>query len=77
MRLSRYVFSEKVNPLMKAIELLSPPIQANRRMATQSNCFKKIEHGVAQMMRDSLESSRIMRNEVMTNWFEALYKDPD
>ncbi|HAU0116412.1 TPA: DUF3141 domain-containing protein [Legionella pneumophila] len=77
MRLSRYVFSEKVNPLMKAIELLSPPIQANRRMATQSNCFKKIEHGVAQMMRDSLESSRIMRNDVMTNWFEALYKDPD
>ncbi|HAT7052157.1 DUF3141 domain-containing protein [Legionella pneumophila serogroup 1] len=77
MRLSRYVFSEKVNPLMKAIELLGPPIQANRRMATENNSFKKIEHDFAQMMRYSLEFVRIMRNDVMTNWFDALYKDPD
>ncbi|HAU0048128.1 TPA: DUF3141 domain-containing protein, partial [Legionella pneumophila] len=77
MRLSRYVFSEKVNPLMKAIEQVSPPIQANRQRVTESNFFKKTEHAWAQMMRDSLESVRIMRNEVMTNWFDALYKDPD
>ncbi|WP_457603945.1 hypothetical protein, partial [Legionella pneumophila] len=28
-------------------------------------------------IRESLESARIMRNDVMRNWFDALYKDPD
>ncbi|CEG59147.1 DUF3141 domain-containing protein [Legionella fallonii] len=77
MRLSRYVFSEKINPLMKSIELLGQSIKANRQIIPESNYFKKIEHEMAETIRDSLESARTMRNEFMISLFDTLYKDHD
>ncbi|WP_392536680.1 DUF3141 domain-containing protein [Legionella sp. 227] len=77
MRLSRTIFSEKINPLMKIIELLGQFIQENRQKIPETNSFKKSEQVLAEMLRGSLESARTMRNEFMTNYFEVLYKDPD
>lgn len=77
MRLSRYVFSEKVNPVMKSIELLGQSINANRQTIPESNHFKKTEHVMAEMIRDSFESVRKTRDNFMTNLFETLYGKSD
>ncbi|CAM3019998.1 MULTISPECIES: DUF3141 domain-containing protein [Legionella] len=73
MRLSRYVFSEQVNPVMKPIELWGQSINADRQMITENNYFKKTEHALAEMIRDSFESVRKTRNTFITSLFEALY----
>jgi hypothetical protein len=73
MRVSRYVFSEKFNPMMWPILWVTPSIEENRQSLDQTNVFKKMESQRGEMIRSLFEAVRTMRNNSMTNLFEAIY----
>src|SRR5579885_2371201 len=73
MRVSRYVFSEKFNPMMWPILWVTPSIEKNRQSLDQTNVFKKTESQWGEIIRSLFEAVRIMRNNSMKNLFEAIY----
>lgn len=73
MRVSRYVFSEKFNAMMWPILWLAPFIENIRQPVDQINLMKKAEGNLGEIVRSSLETARIMRNNNMKNLFEAIY----
>ncbi|KTD53901.1 DUF3141 domain-containing protein [Legionella quateirensis] len=73
MRLSRYVFSEKINPTMRLILLLAKAVEANRQRLEGTNLFKNNEQLFCEMIRSSLEAVRNERNNLMKHLFESLF----
>ncbi|WP_412755039.1 DUF3141 domain-containing protein [Legionella pneumophila] len=73
MRMSRYVFSEKMNPSMRFISWLAEAVEANRQTLNEDNVFKKNEQLMGEMIRSSIEILRNRRNDLMEQTFEFLY----
>nr|WP_241030206.1 DUF3141 domain-containing protein [Legionella anisa] len=73
MRLSRTVFSEKMNPTMRSMSWLARVVEENRQALVEENVFKKLEQLGCDMIRSSIESLRNQRNACMEQVFEFLY----
>jgi poly(3-hydroxyalkanoate) synthetase len=73
MRISRYVFSEKINPPMRFIAGMTKAIDANRLELTKDNVFKQNEQMMCETIRSNLEVMRHMRNNLMESIFESFY----
>lgn len=73
MRVSRYMFSEKLNPWMRGIALLAQAAAQARQPVPQDNPFRKMEGAGAQMVAESLEQFRRLRDASMERTFTWLY----
>jgi len=74
MRVSRYMFSEKLNPWMAGIAALAPWVRAQRQPASADNPFVVAERGLSKQISRTLDACRKLRDEAQESVFHALYR---
>lgn len=74
MRVSRYMFSEKLNPWMAGIAALAPWVRAQRQPASADNPLVVAERGLSAQTSAALDSGRQLRDEVQESVFHTLYR---
>lgn len=73
MRVSRYLFSEKLNPWMRWVAPAAQAAAAQRGAAAPDNPFSRLETQGAQAVADALERWRKLRDATAEATFAALY----
>lgn len=76
MRVSRYMFSERVNPAMVMMAALAPIVRANRRPVDDHNRFRKAERTGTDWVETSLTRIREARDARAEQAFSWLYDWP-
>jgi hypothetical protein len=74
-RVSRYVWSDQVNPWMKVFEPWAAWVNENRSKAQESNTFSYIERRRSENMETSLDAFRDIRDTWIEVIFEAIYRE--
>ena len=74
MRVSRYMFSEKLNPWMAGIAALAPWVRAQRQPASADNPFVVAERGLSEQISRTLDAWRKLRDEAQESVFHARYR---
>lgn len=77
MRLSRKIFSEKVNPFMGAVAYGAKQTKAFRHPASETNPFKQLENEISEQMTDILKDFQVMRDSLMESFFKFVYHPRD
>ncbi|MBC2717186.1 MAG: DUF3141 domain-containing protein [Desulfobacteraceae bacterium] len=75
LRISRYAFAD-INPWMHIFQFLAPQVKENRRPVSPENAFVKLEKNVSQLISDSLNLYRDVRDQNQEFWFKAVYGNP-
>ena len=73
MRVSRYVYSERVNPAMAAVKGLAKAAMASREPVAQDNPYLAVERAASQAISQALESYRKTRDQGYESWFGAMF----
>jgi len=73
MRVRRYVYSERVLPLMATIAALAPGVRASRARCDESNVFRKAEGDAARQISLMLDAFRAWRDQAAESAFKLLY----
>ncbi len=73
MRTSRYLFSEKFSPWMKAVETAAPWLREQRQPVGAGNPWLAGEQAASQMISNGLEAYRSWRDETQEAVFAALF----
>ena len=73
MRVRRYVYSERVLPLMATIGALAPWVRASRTSTDSSNLFRKAESDAARQISLILDAFRAWRDQAAESTFKLLY----
>jgi pimeloyl-ACP methyl ester carboxylesterase len=74
-RLERYLFSD-FNPWMFWVKSAAETVRANRRPVTVDNPLVKAEHQVSNVIEQSLDNFRDVRDSMSELTFKALYESP-
>ncbi len=72
-RVSRYLFSERVNPAMAVFQPLAEHVSANRMKATEENVFVYAEHRLADNVATLWDTLRDVRDNAYEILFDLLY----
>jgi pimeloyl-ACP methyl ester carboxylesterase len=73
MRLSRYLFSERLNPWMVSVAILAPHMPADPRGRAPGNPWMQLEQLVSQTIVTGLEQYRKLRDHTSERQFAVLY----
>ncbi|MFZ5557455.1 MAG: DUF3141 domain-containing protein [Pseudomonadota bacterium] len=73
MRVSRYAFSEKINPWMAAVAALAPAAREQRQRAGEDNPFLAQEKTFSRAVSESLDAWRKVRDQAAEATFKAIY----
>ncbi|HEX8010195.1 MAG TPA: DUF3141 domain-containing protein [Casimicrobiaceae bacterium] len=73
MRVSRYLFSDRLNPWMVPIALLAPHLQAEPRGSAPDNPWMQLEQLVSQSIVMALDQYRKARDQASERAFAALF----
>lgn len=76
MRLSKYIYSERINPLMTMLPSISDIIRKNRRPINKDNAFKKIETQYSELISDKLDTYKKIRDQNLSFLFNFIYSSP-
>ncbi len=76
MRLSKYIYSEKINPLMSMIPFIADGIKKNRQSVDKENSFKKIENQYNELISENLDSYKVIRDQNLSLLFNYIYSSP-
>ncbi len=74
MRVSRYLFSEKLNPWMAGIAALAPWVSEQRQPASADNPFVAAERALSGQTSAALDAWRKARDEARESVFHNLYR---
>lgn len=75
LRMSRYAFAD-INPLMHVFKFLAPTVKEHRRTVSPENPYTKLEKTVAELISDSLNMFRDIRDQNQEFWFKSMYGNP-
>ncbi|MDA3898762.1 MAG: DUF3141 domain-containing protein [Desulfobacteraceae bacterium] len=75
LRMSRYAFAD-INPLMHGFKFLAPKVKENRRPVSPDNPYAKLEKNVSELISDSLNMFRDLRDQNQEFWFKSMYGNP-
>lgn len=75
MRVSRYKYSDRVNPFMKTFELWAGQVKANRQAADESNSFRYAERRMSDNIVALLDAYRDVRDSTAELAFDILYSE--
>ena len=75
LRMSRYAFAD-INPLMHGFKLLAPEVKKNRRPVSPENPYAKLEKNVSELISDSLNMFRDIRDQNQEFWFKSMHGNP-
>lgn len=73
MRTSRYLFSERFSPWMRAVEALAPAVREHRQRVAADNPRLLAEQGVSRVVSDGLDAYRRWRDQTQETVFAALF----
>ena len=73
MRVSRYVFSERINPAMAAVKGLAKTAMAAREPVAKDNPYLAAENAASQAISQALESFRKTRDQAGESLFGAMF----
>jgi len=74
-RVSRYIWSDQVNPWMKIFESWAAWIKDNRSKADEANTFSYIERRHSENIATFLDACRDIRDTGIEVIFEAIYRE--
>jgi len=75
MRVSRYMYSDRVNPFMKMFELAAGQVKAQRQAADESNTFRYAERRMSDSIVAKLDAYRDGRDSMAEMTFNMLYSE--
>jgi len=75
LRISRYAFAD-INPWMHVFKLLAPQVKENRRPVSPENPYVKLEKTFSELISDSLNLYRDIRDQNQEFWFKTIYGNP-
>jgi tellurite resistance protein len=75
LRMSRYAFAD-INPWMHIFKFLAPQIKENRRPVSPENPYVKLEKAFSELISDSLNMFRDVRDQNQELFFKSLYGNP-
>lgn len=73
MRLSRYMYSEALNPWMLPLKMMVPFVKANREPASKDNVFGKEERAASALIVAALENYQQSRDAASERLFAKMY----
>lgn len=76
LRASRYLFSDKVNPLMLMFPALSEMAKKDRKKADSDNPFMHVEKSISKTVTTSLNLYKEARDNSLEFAFKAIYENP-
>ena len=77
MRVSRYVFSERVVPAMNAVAVAAALTRASRRPCAEDSPFRHLEHGAIEAVTRTIEALTGLRDSAAEALFETFYGGPE
>lgn len=75
MRVSRYIYSDRVNPFMKVFELMAGQVKAQRQAADETNTFRYAERRMSDNIVAKLNAYRDTRDSMAEMTFNMLYSE--
>ncbi len=76
LRVNKYIFSEKINPLMQIFKTLYPIVKKNRRPVSADNPFLAVEKNVSASIVSVLNAYQGTRDSFDEAMFFAVYENP-
>jgi len=76
LRVNKYIFSDRVNPVMLIFKTLAPLIKKNRRPALPDNPFKTAEKTVSDGIVALLDGFQKVRDHIEESVFFTVYENP-
>ena len=77
MRVSRYVFSERVVPAMTAVAVAAALVNGSRRPCAEESPFRGVEHAAIDATTRMIEALTGLRDSAAEALFETLYGGPE
>ena len=75
LRISRYAFAD-INPYMHLFKFLAPQVKENRQPVSSKNPYVKMEKKFSELIFDSLNLYRDIRDQNQEFWFKTIYGNP-
>ena len=75
MRVSRYMYSDRVNPFMKSFDMLAGQVKAQRQVADESNAFRYAERRMSDNIVALLDAYRDVRDSMSELAFDMIYSE--
>jgi pimeloyl-ACP methyl ester carboxylesterase len=76
LRVNKYIFSDKINPLMLIFKTLAPVVKDNRIPVSPDNPFSAIEKTVSDNIVTVLDGYQKIRDHFAETLFYAIYENP-
>ncbi|MGC9194974.1 MAG: DUF3141 domain-containing protein [Syntrophobacteraceae bacterium] len=76
LRVSKYIFSDRLNPFMAPFKFLAPIVQKNRKPARADNPLLELQNLVSDSMVAGLQTYQDIRDRVSENLFFSIYESP-
>jgi len=76
MRVNKYIFSDKINPLMGIFKTLAPFVKENRRPVSPENPFLALERRASDNLVALLDGYQNIRDRFGETLFFAIYENP-
>ncbi|PKN53181.1 MAG: poly(3-hydroxyalkanoate) synthetase [Deltaproteobacteria bacterium HGW-Deltaproteobacteria-13] len=75
-RVSRYIWSDRLNPGMKGFEEMAKWVKDNRSKTEEHNTFRYMERRTSDLIATALDAFRDERDTLLEVLFEITYKEP-
>lgn len=76
LRVNKYIFSDRINPLMLPFRFLSPMVQKDRKPAQPDNVFLELQDRVSDGVVAALNGYQGIRDKLDETLFFAMYESP-
>lgn len=76
LRLSYTLFSDKVNPLMKSVELAANKVEKERKVVNEDNPFLKMQDQMSSLFTQYLDNFTKLRDNVEEQAFFSIWSNP-
>jgi pimeloyl-ACP methyl ester carboxylesterase len=76
LRVSKYIFSDRLNPFMVPFRFLAPEVEKNRKPARADNPLVELQNLVSDSIVAGLETYQDIRDRVSENLFFSIYENP-
>ena len=76
LRVNKYIFSERINPLMLPFRFLAPMVQKDRKPAQPDNVFLELQDRVSDGVVAALNGYQAIRDKLDETLFFAMYESP-